>query len=96
MGASIAPTQLAGVLALPRERSGLASACIATTRQAGTAIGVAALGLIITTSAGDPERIAYASGFVHGLHTAGLLSGTLTLATAALIVSHARRAPSAP
>ena len=55
MGASIAPTQLAGVLALPRQRSGLASACIATTRQGGTAHGVAVLGLIIASAAASPD-----------------------------------------
>ncbi|WP_051166556.1 MFS transporter [Amycolatopsis orientalis] len=85
MGASIAPTQLAGVLALPRQRSGLASACIATTRQAGTAVGVAVLGVIITSAAGPPEQPGYPAGFVHGLHLAGLVSGVLTLATAALV-----------
>jgi EmrB/QacA subfamily drug resistance transporter len=89
MGAAIAPTQLAGVLALPRQRSGLASACIATTRQAGTALGVAVLGLIIATAAGSPAGPSYSAGFVLGLHWAGIVSGVLTLATAALLAGAA-------
>jgi DHA2 family methylenomycin A resistance protein-like MFS transporter len=97
MGASISPTQLAGVLALPRERSGLASACINTTRQSGTALGVAILGLIVATQAGDtPGQPGFADGFVRGLHIAGLLSGLATIAAALLVaVLATRRTPSA-
>lgn len=93
MGASIAPTQLAGVLALPRQRSGLASACIATTRQSGTAMGIAVLGLIVATNAGDAQGSpAYTHGFVHGLHIAGVLSGVATVAAAILVAVFTRTA----
>lgn len=92
MGASIGPTQLAGVAALAVQRSGLAAACISTTRQVGTALGVAVLGLIVATQAGSGvggEQ--YAHGFVRGLHIAGLATGAATLAAAGLIAASARR-----
>jgi len=50
MGASVSPTQMAGVLALPRHRSGMASACINTARQADTTLGVAVLSLNVANS----------------------------------------------
>jgi MFS family permease len=54
--------------AVPPEQSGLAAGAMDTFRQAGIALGVAALGAMIPASAGlgaaDP------SGFVDGLHTA--------------------------
>ncbi|MEX3100878.1 MULTISPECIES: MFS transporter [unclassified Streptomyces] len=98
MGASIGPTQLAGVAALPVQRSGLASACISTTRQLGTAMGVAVLGLVIAEQAGtDSARPGYADGFMRGLHLSGLAAGAATLAAAALVGVHGRaKAAAAP
>ncbi|GAA2110525.1 MFS transporter [Streptomyces synnematoformans] len=91
MGASIGPTQLAGVAALPVQRSGLAAACISTTRQVGTALGVAVLGLIVASHAGsDLGSEQYAHGFVRGLHIAGLATGVASLAAAGLIAASAR------
>lgn len=90
MGSSIAPTQIAGIMSLPRERSGLASGCILTTRQSGTTMGIAVLGLIIAHHAGpDPDASGYASGFVDGFRIACAVAGVVTLVVAAvLLISH--------
>ena len=85
MGLSIPPTQAAGVMALPRQRSGLASALISTSRQAGTTLGIAVLGLLVSVgAAGRPGTAGYAQGFVDGLHHAGYVAGGATIAAAIL------------
>lgn len=48
MGMSMTPTTNAAVDAVPRERSGIASATVNTTRQTGLAIGVALLGALVS------------------------------------------------
>jgi MFS transporter, DHA2 family, methylenomycin A resistance protein len=95
MGASIAPTQAAAVLAVPRERSGLASACVSTSRQSGTTMGVAVLGVIIASFTDDalPGTDAYRESFVDGLHIAGLASGAATIAAGLLVLVLLRRGP---
>ena len=85
MGASISPTQIAGVLGLPPQRSGLASACINTTRPAGTTLGVAVHGLIVARSAGTVGTPGYAPGFSHGLHIAVIIAAAATVAVAGLV-----------
>nr|WP_241266978.1 MFS transporter [Streptomyces scabichelini] len=91
MGAAIGPTQLAGVAALPVQRSGLAAASISTTRQVGTALGVAVLGLIVGTYSGTRIGTAgFADGFVDGLHVSGVVTAGATLAAAVLLVALAR------
>ncbi|MBG0851344.1 hypothetical protein I2W78_05605 [Streptomyces spinoverrucosus] len=93
MGAAIWPTQLAGVAALRVRRSGLASAAISTTRQVGTALGVAVLGLIVATHSGSRMGTTlFADGFVRGLHLPGGVTATAMLACAALLVTGARAA----
>ncbi|MFD4529473.1 hypothetical protein ACFWP7_37330 [Streptomyces sp. NPDC058470] len=73
------------------QRSGLASACVTTSRQLGTTMGVAVLGLIVATQGGSaPAGENYADGFVSGLHIAGLASGIATLAGAMLVSLSAR------
>ncbi|MGW7001782.1 MFS transporter [Streptomyces sp. NPDC054933] len=95
MGVAISPTQAAGVAALPRERSGLAAACISTTRQSGTAVGVAVLVLIVAAySGGSPGTAAYRQGFTHGLHIAGLVAAAPTLVAALAAAGFAWRAAS--
>ncbi|ANS69798.1 transporter [Streptomyces lincolnensis] len=92
MGAAIGPTQLAGVAALPVRQSGLAAATISTTRQVGTALGVAVLGLIVATSAGaGPGTEGFADGFVRGLHISAAVTAASTLAAAVLLTPLARR-----
>jgi EmrB/QacA subfamily drug resistance transporter len=91
MGAAIGPTQLAGMAALPMERSGLAAASISTTRQVGTALGVAVLGLIVGTYAGTHVGTAeFANGFARGLHVSGIATAGATLAAAAMLAALAR------
>ncbi len=48
MGLAITPTNAAVLTAVPRERSGIASATVNATRQTGTAVGVALLGSLLT------------------------------------------------
>jgi DHA2 family methylenomycin A resistance protein-like MFS transporter len=91
MGASISPTQISGVLALPPQRSGLASACINTTRKAGTTLGVAVLGLIVAHFSGFPGTPGYPKGLTHGLHVAAIIAAVATLAVSALSTSLPRR-----
>lgn len=87
MGASIAPTQIAGLMSLPRERSGLASGCVLTTRQGGTTMGIAVLGLIIAHHAGQaPGSPGYATGFVDGFRSACLVAAAVTLLTGAALL----------
>jgi DHA2 family methylenomycin A resistance protein-like MFS transporter len=64
----------AAVGAVESERAGLASAVNNTARQAGGAIGIAALGAL----AGEPSG----PGFVHGFHTAALVAAGLYVAAA--------------
>jgi MFS transporter, DHA2 family, methylenomycin A resistance protein len=64
----------AAVGAVESERAGLASAVNNTARQAGGAIGIAALGAI----AGEASQ----PGFVHGFHVAALLAAALYVAAA--------------
>ncbi|WP_278262531.1 MFS transporter [Nocardia sp. AG03] len=87
MGSSIAPTQIAGIMSLPRARSGLASGCILTTRQSGTTMGIAVLGLLIAHHAGpDPAASGYAGGFVDGFRIACAVAGVATLVVAAALL----------
>ncbi|MET9966662.1 MFS transporter [Streptomyces sp. NPDC006356] len=53
MGLAITPTNAAALSAVPRQRSGAAAATVNATRQAGTAIGIAVLGSLLTTRATD-------------------------------------------
>lgn len=97
MGLSIPPTQAAGVMALPRQRSGLASAVISTSRQTGTTLGIAVLGLLVSQAAvGRLGTADYAHGFVHGLHQAGYVAGGATIAAALLIAVLVPRRGAAP
>jgi EmrB/QacA subfamily drug resistance transporter len=77
--------------ALPEERSGLAAGANDTFRQAGVALGIAALGAFVPASGGlggSPQ--AYVDGLHHGLLAAAALAGAGAVATAMLLV---RRAP---
>ncbi|WP_254189169.1 hypothetical protein [Nocardia noduli] len=79
MGGSIAPTQIAGIMSLPRKRSGLASGRILTTRQSGTTMGIAVLGLIIAHHVGpDPDASGFATGFVDGFRVVCGVAGVVT------------------
>ncbi|GAA4671446.1 MFS transporter [Phytohabitans rumicis] len=93
MGASITPTQAAAVTALPPQRSGLASATANTSRQVGTTLGIAILGMFIVhaTSGHRVGTDAYATSFVNGMHTGAYVAGAVTLATAVLLAATSRR-----
>jgi DHA2 family methylenomycin A resistance protein-like MFS transporter len=78
----------AAIAAVPRRRSGLASAINNTARQAGGAIGIALAGAV----AGAPN---HRDSFVSGLHGVALGSALLYLIAAALALSTLRRAGSA-
>jgi MFS transporter, DHA2 family, methylenomycin A resistance protein len=72
----------AAVGAVEPERAGLASAVNNTARQAGGAIGIAALGAL----AGEPSSPA----FVHGFHAAALVAAGLYVAAAVPTIAIAR------
>ncbi|WP_158884406.1 MFS transporter [Amycolatopsis anabasis] len=68
------PTNALALHAVPRERSGTASATVNAARQTGSALGIAALGALLATGA----------DFVDGLHRALLVAGIVTLAVTVL------------
>jgi EmrB/QacA subfamily drug resistance transporter len=77
--------------ALPDERSGLAAGANDTFRQAGVALGIAALGAFVPASSalgGSPAD--YVSGLHHGLIAAAAFAGAGAVATGLLL---GRRAP---
>jgi MFS transporter, DHA2 family, methylenomycin A resistance protein len=71
--------------AAPAERSGLASAVNNTARQAGGAIGIAALGSL----AGPPSD---SSGFLAGMHSGALIGAALYVVAALVTASALMRA----
>lgn len=75
IGLSMTPTATAAVTAVPRQRSGIASATINTTRQTGMAIGIALLGAIVASN----------SDFMVGLHIAALVAAAVSLVALVLI-----------
>jgi EmrB/QacA subfamily drug resistance transporter len=77
------PAVSALTLAVPEHQSGLASGIHDTARQAGTAVGVAALGTLIPAGAVAPAE------FVDGFQDALLAGGALT-AVAALVAARPR------
>ena len=80
--------------ALPPERSGLAAGANDTFRQAGTALGIAALGAFVPAAGalgGSPH--AYVAGLHHALIAAAALSFIGALTTAGLLVGRRAAAP---
>jgi len=76
--------------ALPDERSGLAAGANDTFRQAGIALGIAALGAFIPAESvlgGSPHE--YVDGFHDALIVAAVLAAVGAVATAALLVRRA-------
>ena len=86
MGFSMTPTTTAAVTAVPRERSGIASATINTTRQTGMALGVALLGSVV--AAGDD--------FTTGFHWAALIAGAVSLLAVVAVLANRTSKPSSP
>lgn len=85
VGISITPTNVAGLSAVPTQRSGTASGIISTTRQSGSALGIAVLGAIVDSAA----------SYTNGMHTA-VLVGTIPLVLGTLMVlATPRRQPAA-
>jgi MFS transporter, DHA2 family, methylenomycin A resistance protein len=78
MGLAITPTTAAAMGSVPRQRSGIASAAVNATRQAGSTLGIAVLGAVIAL---------YGSAFTSGLRIAVLAAGFLTLLVAALTLA---------
>ncbi|MGW4485610.1 MFS transporter [Amycolatopsis sp. NPDC004368] len=79
MGLLTAAVVTAAVADAPPERAGIAGGVNNAARQAAGALGVAVFGAV----AGDPAQ---RDGFVHGLHTLGLVAAGLWVAAAALAV----------
>jgi predicted MFS family arabinose efflux permease len=77
---------------VPPEQSGLAAGVNDTFRQAGIAVGVAALGALVPAAAafGDGSPQAYVDGLHDALWVGAGLSVSAAAATAALIRGHRR------
>jgi MFS transporter, DHA2 family, methylenomycin A resistance protein len=85
MGLSITPTTAAAMSAAERQRSGIASGAVNAARQAGTTVGIAALGSLIAAQGSAAARAhLYRQGFTSGLRLAVVIAGLLTLLAAAL------------
>jgi MFS family permease len=73
MAAAMPPTTAAAMRSVARDKAGVGSAVLNTSRQVGGALGIAILGAIvaagITSSlhAGDTPQAAYTSGFHHAV-----------------------------
>lgn len=85
MGLAIIATNASGMVAVPRQRSGIAGGVISAGRQCGQTVGVALLGSLIAARVADPQ-VSYAVAFTSGLRLSGLIAGALTLVVAALIL----------
>jgi MFS transporter, DHA2 family, methylenomycin A resistance protein len=90
MGVLTPAVVAAAMAAVPAARAGLASAMNNTARQAGGAIGIAALGAIAGSAS-------HAGAFANGMHTAALITVVLwlvaALATLALVPASSHAAP---
>jgi EmrB/QacA subfamily drug resistance transporter len=91
MGLAIPATSAAAMAAAPRERSGMASATINATRQAGTAIGIALLGAVMNARASALAQQGAATALAGGFRAAILIAGIAALA-AALLLARVRQA----
>jgi EmrB/QacA subfamily drug resistance transporter len=79
--------------ALPDEQSGLAAGANDTFRQAGVAVGIAALGTLVPAGAalgGDPQS--YVDGLHHALIASAVLAGAGAIVTAWLLIPVGARA----
>ena len=73
--------------ALPDEQSGLAAGANDTFRQAGVAVGIAALGTLVPASAALGGNLqAYVDGLHHALIASAVLAGAGAVATAWLLL----------
>jgi EmrB/QacA subfamily drug resistance transporter len=82
VGLSVTPTNIVGLAGLPGDRVGIASATVNAARQTGTALGVAALGALLS----------HGATFSTGLHAAMGLAGATLLAVTVLTAATLRRA----
>jgi predicted MFS family arabinose efflux permease len=78
--------------ALPDEQSGLAAGANDTFRQAGVAVGIAALGTLLPAQALGADPQAYVDGLHHALIASAVLAAAGAAATAWLLVPPSRRA----
>lgn len=86
VGISITPTNVAGLSAVPSQRSGTASGIISTTRQSGSALGIAVLGAIVDSAA----------IYTNGMHEAVLVGAIPLVLGTLMVVATTRRQRTAP
>ncbi|MGH8877744.1 MAG: MFS transporter [Stackebrandtia sp.] len=87
MGLSMTPTTNGAVDAVSRERSGIASATINTTRQTGLAMGIALLGALVSAQ----------DDFVTGLHLVAVITAAVSLlAVVYILLGRAGSRPKTP
>jgi predicted MFS family arabinose efflux permease len=89
LGLNTAPVNGVAVAALPPERSGTASGVLNTSRMVGATLGVAILGAIFASHAGQDASAG--AGFLPGLHAALMGSGAAELIGAAVALAFIRR-----
>ncbi|WP_242910524.1 MFS transporter [Actinomadura terrae] len=79
IGVVLPPLNASALAAVPRERSGAAAATVNATRQAGTSLGIAALGAILSARAGGA---ADGTAYVAGLRLVAVVAGAISLGAA--------------
>jgi MFS transporter, DHA2 family, methylenomycin A resistance protein len=93
MGLAITPTTAAAMGAAARQRSGIASGTVNATRQAGTTLGIAILGAIITSLAVTSLRHALTARHLPGATAQHTATATVTAHGAGTLPAGARLAP---
>ncbi|MBB5781606.1 MFS transporter [Nonomuraea jabiensis] len=84
-GLAITPAVAAALQLVPRQRSGVASATVNTARQAGSALGIAVLGTILSQSLANADPTTFQRLYGTGMRDVMLTAGTAVLAGALLL-----------
>jgi EmrB/QacA subfamily drug resistance transporter len=93
MGLAITPTSAAAMGSAARQRSGIASGTVNATRQAGTTLGIAILGAVITSLAVTSLRHALTARHLPGTAAQHIATATVTAHGAGTLATGARLAP---
>jgi NaMN:DMB phosphoribosyltransferase len=97
MSLVMTPSAAAAVRSVPVDKSGVGSAVLNAARQVGGSMGIAVMGAIIASQAGERTREAFMDGFSTALVVAAAIAYTGAFVAAALIRAHEQpKAPDVP
>ncbi|MEQ4725085.1 MFS transporter [Nonomuraea sp. B19D2] len=95
-GLAITPAVAATLQLVPRQRSGVASATVNTARQAGSALGIAVLGTILSHRLTEADETSFRGLYGTGMRDVMLTAGAAVLAGALLLALQRIRPPASP